>query len=117
MVTPRLALYSFRQCWIATCATTSRPMVGSSSSSSSGAVPRREAEHAGRAAAGEDQPGQHLQRRRLAGAVGAEERHHLARLDGERHVGDGVDGLVLAAEEAHEGAAQAGLLLEDAVGL
>src|SRR5262249_6697817 len=49
--------------------------------------------------------------------VGAEEGDHLAGFDGERDVGDGTDFLVLAAKEATKGTAEAGVLLEDAVGL
>ena len=41
-----------------------------------------------------EQRRQHLDRRRLAGAVRAEEREDLAGLDLERHVVDGADGFV-----------------------
>jgi hypothetical protein len=45
----------------------------------------------------EDEPHQHLERRGLAGAVGAEEAEDLVLLDGETDVGDGAH---LLAEEA-----------------
>ena len=80
------------------------------------AVPRHEAEHAGAAAGRIDQAREHLERRRLAGAVGAEEGDHLARLDGEGDAVHRPDLLVAAAEQAADGAEQSLLLLEDAIG-
>ena len=71
----------------------------------------------GRAGGRVDQAGEHLERGRLARAVGAEEGDHLARLDGEADAVDGLDFLVLAAVQAAQGAEEPVLLLEDAVGL
>ena len=49
-----------------------------------------------------DQRGQHPQGRRLAGAVGAEERDELARADLEVEAADGLDGVLLDREVAGE---------------
>src|SRR5205807_692554 len=78
--------------------------------------PRSEAKGPGRPAGRIDQARQHLERGRLAGPVGPEERNHFAGFDGEADVGDGVDFLVLAMEEAAQSAAEAGSFLEDAIG-
>src|SRR5262249_53853514 len=59
---------------------------------------------------------EHLEGGRLAGAVGAEEANHLARLDGKTDVLDGVDFLVVATEQARQGAAKAGGFLKDTIG-
>ena len=74
---------------------------------------RHVAEDAGLARGRVEQAGEHLQRRRLAGAVRAEEADDLARRDLE---GDRVDSAHLtrrAADEAAHGGAQAGLALGD----
>src|SRR5262249_8281020 len=80
-----------------------------------GTLPRHEAKDAGGAAGGVDQTRQHLEGRRLAGAVGAEKGDHLARFDREVDAINGPNLLVLAAEQAAQRPAQAGLLLEDAI--
>src|SRR5262249_49081484 len=82
-----------------------------------GPFPGDEVEHAGRAAGRVDEAGEDLERGGLAGPVGAEERNHLARLDGETDAIDGADFLVLAPEQTADGAQKARVLLEDAVGL
>ena len=50
-----------------------------------------EAADARRPGRGRGQGAEHVDRRALAGAVGAEEAEDLARRDGERHAADGVD--------------------------
>src|SRR5207247_2608827 len=53
----------------------------------------------------------------LAGAVGAEEGDHLARLDGETDAIDGSHFLILAPKKTADGAKQALFLLENTVDL
>jgi hypothetical protein len=50
-----------------------------------------EAVHAGGAGGGPGERAEHVDRRALAGAVGAEEAEDLAAGDGERHTADGLD--------------------------
>ena len=64
-----------------------------------GPVPRRVAEHAGRAAGRVDEAGEHLEGGGLAGPVRPEERDHFAGFDGEADAVDGPDLLVFAVEE------------------
>ena len=64
-----------------------------------------------------EQAGEHLQRRRLAGAVRAEEADDLARLDLERDHVDRTHLAGLAADEALDGSAQPRLPLGDEEGL
>jgi hypothetical protein len=47
------------------------------------------------------QPGDALQQRALAGAVGPDQRHHLAGLDVQADALDGLDGAVGDAQVAH----------------
>ena len=70
------------------------------------AFPGDVAEHAGRAAGGVEQAGQHFQGGGLARAVGAEKADQFAGLDGEADVLDGEGLLVLPAEKAADRAAQ-----------
>src|SRR5690606_4108716 len=55
-----------------------------------------------------EEPGQHLEGRRLAGAVRAGEADALTALDRERDAVDGDDGLVAAAEDGAERRLEAG---------
>ena len=80
-------------------------------------LPGGEPEHLGRAGGRVDQAREHLERGRLPRPVRPEEGDHLARLDRERDVVDGLDFLVVPLVEPPEGAEEAVLLLEDAVGL
>ena len=82
-----------------------------------GAFPRHMAEHARGAAGGIEQAGEHLQRGGLARAIRSEKAHELARLDAEADVIDGDGLLVLAADQAADGPAEAGLLFVGAKGL
>ena len=75
------------------------------------------AEHARLARGRVEQPGEHLQRRRLAGAVRAEEADDLALADLEADVVDRAHLAVLAADEAPDGRAQPRLPLGDEEGL
>src|SRR5207249_11168328 len=82
-----------------------------------GPLPRHEAEHLGGAARRVDDAREHFQRSRLAGAVGAEEGHHLARLDREADAVHRPHFLVPAAPQPADRAQEAGLLLKDAIRL
>ena len=64
-----------------------------------------------------EQPGEHLQRGGLAGAVRAEEADDLAGLDLEGDPVDGAHLAVLAADEALDGSAKPRLPLGDEEGL
>ena len=82
-----------------------------------GPLPGHKTEDPRFAARGIDQPGEHLERRRLARAVGAQEGDHLAGLDREADLIDGADLAVLAVKEPADRPQDALLLLGDAVGL
>src|SRR5207248_3642559 len=75
------------------------------------ALPRDVPEDANLAAGRVQEAGQHLQRRRLAGAVRAEEADDLARLEVERHAVDRSDFAPAAVDEAAHGRGEARLAL------
>jgi hypothetical protein len=81
------------------------------------ASPRHVAQDGHLARRREQQAGQHLQRRGLPGAVGAQEADDLAGLDVEVDASDGLHVARLPAHEADGGRAQARLALRDLVGL
>ena len=81
------------------------------------ALPRHVAQHARLAGRRRDDAGEQLERRGLAGAVGAEKGDELALLDVEVDAAHRVDVAVLAVKQAAQGGAQAFLLLIDAIGL
>jgi len=58
---------------------------------------------------GDEDAGEHLDRRRFACAVRAEVAHQLARLNGERHAVDGAHNAILAREQVADRAARASL--------
>ena len=64
---------------------------------------------------GVKQPDEHLERRRLARAVGAEEADALARFDDEREIVDGVHRLVFAMNQRTQGVREARLATVHAV--
>jgi len=78
------------------------------------ALGRHVAEHRHLAAGGVEQAGEHLQRRRLARAVRAEEADDLARLDLERDAVDGADIAPPPPDETAQRRAQSSLALGDA---
>src|SRR5690606_22479114 len=73
------------------------------------AAPRVESRDLGAAAGGVEEPGQDLDRRRLAGAVRAEEAHDLAGLDAERDVLDRAHLAVARPKDRPQGAGEPGL--------
>ena len=73
--------------------------------------------HLGAAATGMDQATEHLQGGGLAGAVGAEEAHHLAGLNRETHRLHGRHIAMAPLHEMAQGAGQARLLVGHPVGL
>ena len=81
------------------------------------ALPGHVAEHAGLAGGGIDHAGEQLERRGLAGAVGAEEGDELALFDVEVDAADGLHLAVLAVEQPSKRGPQAFLLLINAVRL
>ena len=81
------------------------------------AAPRLVAEDIGRPGGGVQQPGQHLQRRRLPGAVRPQEPDDLAGPDLEADVLHRVDILRLAVDQAREGRPHAALALGHDIGL
>ena len=82
-----------------------------------GALPRDVTEHAGRAAGGIKQPGEHLERGGLARAVGTEKTDEFAGFDLEADVVDGDELFVLAVEKPFDRAAKTRLLFVGAKGL
>ena len=64
-----------------------------------------------------EQPGEHLERGRLAGAVRSQKTDHLARRDVERNTVNRDDLLGLSVKEGADGRAEARLPLRDVVGL
>src|SRR5262245_5340257 len=80
-----------------------------------GPIPWRVAEHARRAARGIDDPRQHLERGRFAGAVGSKKGHHLPWFDGESYPIDGTDFFGFTAVESAHSSQQTLPLLIDAV--
>lgn len=81
------------------------------------AVERGVANDFGPAAAGMDQPGEHLERGGLARAVRAEEPDDFAGADLEARLLDGFDVVVLAIKKVPHGAAQPRLFVRDAISL
>jgi hypothetical protein len=81
------------------------------------AVRRRVAEDLQVAGGRVEQPGEHLQGGRLAGAVRAEQADYLAAVDAEGDPVDGEPGFVLAFHQALQCAAESGALLVEGVGL
>src|SRR5215208_7145648 len=69
------------------------------------AVRRVEIEYRCRTGGRINEAGQHLKRGRLARAIGAKKRHHLARLNGKADAINGADSLILAAKQALDRAA------------
>ena len=76
-----------------------------------GPLPRREAQHRGRAAGGMEQAGEHLERGGLAGAVGPEEADELPFLDRKADVFHGGSLLVFATQQAAQRTEQPRLFL------
>ena len=76
---------------------------------------RRPPEEPDRTAVRPGQPEQHVDRRRLAGAVRAEDRHHLARCDLQVDAGDGLDRAVALVQAGEVDRHAADFVLERAL--
>ena len=80
-----------------------------------GAFPGHVAEHAGGAPRGRDDPGEQLEKGRLAGAVGAQQRHELPAADREAHAAERLHESARAVKKASHAGQQALRLVVDAV--